>query len=50
MKDYLGEKITAELAAFRPKTYSYLTDDNDGNKKVKGTKMCPIKRKFKLGD
>ena len=36
MKDELGRKIMAELAAFRPRTYSYLKYDNDENKKVKG--------------
>ena len=46
MKDELGRKIMAELAAFRPRTYSYLKYDNDENKKVKGTKKCVIKHKF----
>ena len=31
MKDGLGGKIVTEFAALRPKTYSYLTDDNDKN-------------------
>ena len=44
MKDELGGKITTEFVALRPKTYSYLMDD-DGTqvtkKKAKGTKkMC----------
>ena len=34
MRDELDEKIITEFAALRPKTYSYLTDDNDENKKV----------------
>ena len=38
-------KIMKEFAALRPKIYSYLTDDNDKNKKVKGTKKCVIKTK-----
>ena len=35
MKDELGGKIMKELAALRAKTYSYLTDNNYGNKKAK---------------
>ena len=50
MKDECGEKITKEFAALRAKTYSYLTDNNDGNKKAKGTKKCIIKRKLKCKD
>ena len=38
MKDELSEKIMAECSALRPKTYSYLTDKNEENKKAKGTK------------
>ena len=38
IKDELGRPIMTEIAALRPKTYSYWTDDNDENKKVKGTK------------
>ena len=37
MKYELGGKIMTEFAALRPKTYSNLTDDNDKNKKAKGT-------------
>ena len=29
-----------EIAALRPKTYGYWADDNDENKKVKGTKSA----------
>ena len=39
-----------ESAALRPKAYNYLTDDNDENKKAKGTKKCAIKRKLKFED
>ena len=35
-----------EIVALRPKTYSYLTDDNDENKKAKCTKTCVKKEKF----
>ena len=34
-----------QLTALRPKTYHYLTDDSDGNKKVKSTEKCVIKKK-----
>ena len=42
MKDELGGKI--------PKSYSYLIVNGDRNKKVKGTKLCFIKKKLKFGD
>ena len=48
MKDELGEKIMIEFVAFRPKTYSYLMDDNRSKKKAKGTKKCVIKRMLKF--
>ena len=35
MKDELGGTIMTEYAALRPKKYSYLTVDNDENKKQK---------------
>ena len=41
MKDDLGGKIMIEFSALRPKTYPYLTDDRNSDKKAKGTKeMC----------
>ena len=43
----LGEKIMIEFIALRPKTYSYLTDDDNNVKKAKLTKKCIIKRKLK---
>ena len=43
MKDELGGKIMTELAALRPKTYSYLIDDSKNDKKAKGTKKCVTK-------
>ena len=49
MKDELGGKIMTKTAALRPKTYSYLTDDNE-NKKAKGTKKSVIKKKLKFED
>ena len=39
-----------EFVALRPKTYSYLTDDNDENKRAKGTKNCALKRNLKFED
>ena len=38
MKDELGGKIMKEFVGLRVKIYSYLTDDNDVSKTVKGTK------------
>ena len=43
MKDELGRKIMTEFVALRPKTYSYLRDDCEEDKKAKGTKKCVIK-------
>ena len=36
--DELGGKIKMEFVALRPKTYSYLMDDDTSKKKSKGTK------------
>ena len=38
MKDELGGKIITEFVALRLKTYSYLMDDGNIDKKTKGTK------------
>ena len=38
MKDELGGKIMKEFAALRAKPFSYLTDNNDEDKKSKSTK------------
>ena len=38
MKDELDGKIMAGLVGLRPKTYSYLIDDGNCDKKAKGTK------------
>ena len=43
-KDELGEKINTDFTELRPKTYSYLTDDSDENKKTKNTKFCVLKQ------
>ena len=50
MKDELGGKITTEFVALRPKTYSYLADNCEEDKKAQGTKKCVIKRRFKFND
>ena len=48
MKDELGENIMTEFVALRPKTYSYITDNCEEDKKAKGTKKCVIKKELKL--
>ena len=50
MKDELGGKIIIEFVALRPKTYSYLMDNDSEAKKAKGTKNCVIKRMLKFND
>ena len=50
MKDELSGKIMKEFGALRAKRFSYITDNNDGNKKAKATKKRVIKRKVKLKD
>ena len=48
MKDELGGKIMTELAAIRTKTYSYLMDDGNSDKKAKGAKKYVIKQRLKF--
>ena len=50
MKNELGGKIISEFVTLKPKNYSYLTDDDKEDKKVKGTKKCVIKRMTKFND
>ena len=50
MKNELGGKIMVEFVALRPKTYSYLMDDDSESKKTKGTKKCVRKKVLKLND
>ena len=50
MKDELGGKIIKEFIALRPKTYSYLKDDDNNVEKAKGAKKCVIKRILKFND
>ena len=40
MKNRLGEKIKKWFAALTAKTYSYLTDNNNENKKARDIKKC----------
>ena len=48
MKDELVGEIITEFIALRPKTYSYLTDNDKIDKKAKGTKKCVIKKMIKF--
>ena len=50
MKDELGGQIMKEFVGLRAKTYNYIKENNDEDKKAKGTKMCVIKRKLKFKD
>ena len=47
MKEELGGKIITKFVALRPKTFSYLMDDGNQDKKAKG-KKCVIKRILKI--
>ena len=47
-KDEQGGNIIMEFVTSRPKTYSYLTDDDKEDKKAKGTKKCVIKKMIKF--
>ena len=49
-KDELGGKIMTEFVALRLKTHPYLMDDDNSDKKSKGTKKCAIKQRLKLND
>ena len=44
MKDELGVKIKGEFAVLRAKTYSYLKDDGEEDKKQKAKKMFHKKK------
>ena len=50
MKDELSGKKMTEFIASKLKTYSYLTDVNDKNKKGKGTSKSIIKQKLECED
>ena len=40
MKDELSGKILTEFVGLRPKTYFYLIEGSNCDKKAKGTKKC----------
>ena len=48
MKDNLGGKIMKKFVGLKAKSFSYLIDDVSEDKKTKGTKKCPIKKKLKF--
>ena len=48
MKDELGGKIMTKFVGLRAKTYSYLIDDGNEDKKAKDTKNGIIKRELKF--
>ena len=50
MKVELGGKIMMEFVGLKAKTYSYLIDNGNGDKKAKGTRKCVIKIKVILKD
>ena len=50
MKDELGGNIITEFVGIRSKTYPYLMDDGNTDKKAKGTKNCVIKIILKFHD
>ena len=50
MKDELGGQIMKTFVGLRAKTYSYLIDNNEEDKKAKGIKKFVIKRKVKCKD
>ena len=49
MKDELEGKIMTEFAALTPKTFSYLMDEGNSDKKLKN-KKCVRKRIIKFND
>ena len=50
IKVELGRQIKKESFGLREKTYSYLKDNNNEDKKDAGTKKCVIKRKLRFQD
>ena len=50
IKDELGGNIMIEFVVLRQKSYSYLTDDFEEDKKATGMKKCVIRRRLKFND
>ena len=50
MRNELGGKIMTKFVTLKPKTYSYLMDDGNSDKKAKGTKKYITKRILKFND
>ena len=50
MEDKIDGKIKNEFVTLWAKTYCYLTNNNDEDKKAKDTKKCIIKTKLKFED
>ena len=50
MKDEFGGKTKTKFVVLRVNTYSHLKDDGSEDEKVKGRKMCVIKRKLKFNN
>ena len=50
MNDELGRQIMKEFVGLKAKTYSYLKDNSDEDKKAKSAKKCLITRKVKFQD
>ena len=50
LKAELGPQIIKKFVGLRAKTYSYLKNDNDEDKKANGTKKFVIKRNLKFRD
>ena len=50
MKDALGGQSMKDFVGLRAKTYNYLKDNNNEDKKAKDPKKCVIKRKPEFQD
>ena len=50
MKNELGGIPIKEFVALRLKTYSYIVDDGNSDKKAKGTKKCVTKLRLEFND
>ena len=50
MKDKLGGEIMSSFAGLRSKTYSYLIDDENSDKKAESTTKCVTNGKLKFNN